>query len=663
MLLRPQRSYCPPSIWRPEGRGPVPWHPLPPPPPHDVWGRGASAANETPPPPPPLPPPSATGHVAAGRTTARRPSAAGGRYLPPPHSPPPPPPTPSSTCLFPRPSARLPPRRGPPARPRPAPPMPTELPLARRLGASTRRCLTRSRAGAQPARGPGGADRPFPPPRPRQRRPRGPLSARPPALRPRGPGAGVHWKGRGLRGGPQRRLGRRLEGVAKAVGGGYCRLQMPLRLARGVRGTVAGRRLGALEGGRGGDLPPFQCIPGDGAPLQCRAGQCSLVHPLGPGSRGETQRRPGPGAFHAAPRGRGMRPNTSHGGAGAAPPSLWPHRRTPSRLQWGPQDVCVCLCVCVCVFRGPASAARAVAVHRSRRAPDARTSGTRFESRNACAMVSVTPRVGGRLRGIEGSLTLASGIARGPSPHPLWLWLGTCRSPAQLPCSVSGRQHPLRNPPFNPLAPSPPRSNSEHGCSSNFGQGRLTTLLPTPLAPVPPFLNASPPPPSPCQRVRPLLNPFLKCGGMSRDASEGKAPQRQPQKRFDRRLEEVATAVGGGYCRLQTPLRPALGTRGTVAGHRLGALEGGGGGGGYLPPSNASLGLRARRGALGRAGGQAAHQIQAVGLVVGLGHALHAGAVEAVVVHRGHQRLQRRTGGGGGGGAIDGGVALGGVWR
>ena len=41
------------------------------------------------------------------------------------------------------------------------------------------------------------------------------------------------------------------------------------------------------------------------------------------------------------------------------------------------------------------------------------------------------------------------------------------------------------------------------------------------------------------------------------------------------RLEEVAKAVGGGYCRLQTPLRPALGVRGTVAGDRLGALKGG----------------------------------------------------------------------------------------
>ena len=60
----------------------------------------------------------------------------------------------------------------------------------------------------------------------------------------------------------QERLGRRLEGVAKAVGGGYCRLQMPLRPALGIRGTVAGHRLGALEGG--GYLPLFQRIPGRG---------------------------------------------------------------------------------------------------------------------------------------------------------------------------------------------------------------------------------------------------------------------------------------------------------------------------------------------------------------------------------------------------------------
>ena len=42
----------------------------------------------------------------------------------------------------------------------------------------------------------------------------------------------------------QRQLGRRLEEVAKAVGGGYCRLRMPLQLALGVRETVAGHRLG-----------------------------------------------------------------------------------------------------------------------------------------------------------------------------------------------------------------------------------------------------------------------------------------------------------------------------------------------------------------------------------------------------------------------------------
>ena len=74
----------------------------------------------------------------------------------------------------------------------------------------------------------------------------------------------------------------------------------------------------------------------------------------------------------------------------------------------------------------------------------------------------------------------------------------------------------------------------------------------------------------------------------ARDALEGTGPRRRLHKRWDRRLEEVAKAVGGGYCRLQMPLRLALGVRGTVAGHRLGALEGGGG----VPPplSDACLG-------------------------------------------------------------------------
>ena len=49
-------------------------------------------------------------------------------------------------------------------------------------------------------------------------------------------------------------------GGCKAVGGGYCRLQMLLRLALGVRGTVSGHRPSSPEGG-GGSPPPFKCIP------------------------------------------------------------------------------------------------------------------------------------------------------------------------------------------------------------------------------------------------------------------------------------------------------------------------------------------------------------------------------------------------------------------
>ena len=64
----------------------------------------------------------------------------------------------------------------------------------------------------------------------------------------------------------------------------------------------------------------------------------------------------------------------------------------------------------------------------------------------------------------------------------------------------------------------------------------------------------------------------------TRDAIEGKGPQkplRRSQRRLDRRLEEVAKAVGGGYCRLQMPVRLALAVSETVAGHKWGALEGG----------------------------------------------------------------------------------------
>ena len=51
---------------------------------------------------------------------------------------------------------------------------------------------------------------------------------------------------------------------------------------------------------------------------------------------------------------------------------------------------------------------------------------------------------------------------------------------------------------------------------------------------------------------------------------EGKRPQRRPQRRLHRRLEEVAAAVGGGYCPLHMPLKLAfVSVRETVA--RLGA--------------------------------------------------------------------------------------------
>ena len=55
------------------------------------------------------------------------------------------------------------------------------------------------------------------------------------------------------------------------------------------------------------------------------------------------------------------------------------------------------------------------------------------------------------------------------------------------------------------------------------------------------------------------------------DALEWTAPPRSPQGRLDGRLEEVE-AVGGGYCRLQMPLRLAVAVRETAAGHGPGAL-------------------------------------------------------------------------------------------
>ena len=49
--------------------------------------------------------------------------------------------------------------------------------------------------------------------------------------------------------------------------------------------------------------------------------------------------------------------------------------------------------------------------------------------------------------------------------------------------------------------------------------------------------------------TRRTVNADQCCGRAPRDALQGGGPQRRPQKRLDRRLEEVAEAVGGGYCR------------------------------------------------------------------------------------------------------------------
>ena len=68
------------------------------------------------------------------------------------------------------------------------------------------------------------------------------------------PAPRVQEKGRDLRGGPRSGW--------TWLGGGYCRLQMLLKMGLAVRETVAGRRLGALEGeGGGGGNPPFPMHP------------------------------------------------------------------------------------------------------------------------------------------------------------------------------------------------------------------------------------------------------------------------------------------------------------------------------------------------------------------------------------------------------------------
>ena len=106
-------------------------------------------------------------------------------------------------------------------------------------------------------------------------------------------------EGKGPQGGAQERLDRRLEEVAKAVGGGYCRLQMPLSLGPAVRGTVAGHRLGALEGGEGvpPPLPMHPCLRGGGGGrrVPCPAHMADLCRPS-PGQTRTCALRVGGGA-------------------------------------------------------------------------------------------------------------------------------------------------------------------------------------------------------------------------------------------------------------------------------------------------------------------------------------------------------------------------------
>ena len=86
------------------------------------------------------------------------------------------------------------------------------------------------------------------------------------------------------------------EAVRQAVGGGfqnktkrsdgYCRLQMPWKSALAVRETVAGHRLGALEGGGGGTSPPsnapLRAVPqGEGGGYTCPRGLGGQATPVG----------------------------------------------------------------------------------------------------------------------------------------------------------------------------------------------------------------------------------------------------------------------------------------------------------------------------------------------------------------------------------------------
>ena len=75
-------------------------------------------------------------------------------------------------------------------------------------------------------------------------------------------------------------------------------------------------------------------------------------------------------------------------------------------------------------------------------------------------------------------------------------------------------------------------------------------LPPSPAVPRRCVARHAPPQPPPPSWHCSTPGPGLHTEDGPRDASEGKGPQRRPQKRLDGRLEEVAKAVGGGCRRL-----------------------------------------------------------------------------------------------------------------
>ena len=102
---------------------------------------------------------------------------------------------------------------------------------------------------------------------------------------------GLHFEGEGTSEGALEAVRQAVGAGCAAVGGGYCRLRLPLELALGVRETVAGHRLGALEKGGGGYLhplpmhhppPPPPPQPSDWRlPMSCprgpQGGMCSCI--------------------------------------------------------------------------------------------------------------------------------------------------------------------------------------------------------------------------------------------------------------------------------------------------------------------------------------------------------------------------------------------------